>query len=83
MDETQLTFGEHTTQLEGAYVSGYTEAVLLIFSLLRSCLGILLKCIFWFGKSRVVAWDAAFLTFSDVTGAIGPWITVWITRSVY
>ena len=46
MDETQLTFGEHTTQLEGAYVSGYTEAVLLIFSLLRSCLGILLKCIF-------------------------------------
>ena len=43
MVETQLTFGEHTTQLEGAYVSGYTKAVLLKFSLLRSCLGILLK----------------------------------------
>ena len=46
MDETQLTFGEHTPQLEGAYVSGYTKAVLLKFSLLRSFLGILLKCVF-------------------------------------
>ena len=77
MDETQPTFGEHTTQLERADVSGYAKAVLLKFSLLRSCLGILLKCIFWFGTSRVVAWDAAFLIFSDVTDAIGPWITVF------
>lgn len=31
MDKIQLTLGEHTTQLEGAEVSGYTKAVLLKF----------------------------------------------------